>query len=236
MVSGKSRLAHFFLHGVVADDHGPDVGAGLGDHQHPDHGDHICPQHHGDVEAEAQHNGHPHPTESGITGFPGTLVEQNDDQQTHEGKGDVPVDAPGQGGVGTEPVVLGHHAQDDPQSGQSVNGDGGIFAALHMVARPPDVVENHVEDGHGDGGDPLAQTQSYGEAFQTRGTQGQCPGDQVEGIAAAQQHGHNAKEGELTVALAATDHLDSESDNGTQINGVKYGFNNCLHRDFPFKQ
>ena len=54
----------FLLHGRIADENSPHIGAGLRDHQHPDHGDGIGPKNNGNVETEAQHDGQPHPAES----------------------------------------------------------------------------------------------------------------------------------------------------------------------------
>ena len=47
----------FLLHSRIADENGPHIGAGLGDHQHTDHGDGIGPKNNGNVETEAQHDG-----------------------------------------------------------------------------------------------------------------------------------------------------------------------------------
>ena len=96
----------FLLHSRITDENGPHIGTGLGDHQHTDQRVDICPQHHREIETEAQHDGQPHPAESLILVFLGTAVEQHDDQQAQQCKGDVAQDAPGQRGVVGQPLVL----------------------------------------------------------------------------------------------------------------------------------
>ena len=56
-VPGSGLCAALSLHGVVANEDSPHISAGLGDHQHTDQGVHVSPQHHRDVETEAQHDG-----------------------------------------------------------------------------------------------------------------------------------------------------------------------------------
>ena len=57
----RARSAALFFHGGISDQHRPYIGAGLGDHRHPDQRDGVRPQHHRDIKAEAQHDGEPHP-------------------------------------------------------------------------------------------------------------------------------------------------------------------------------
>ena len=60
----------------------------------------ISPQHHRDIEAEAQYDGQPHPAEGPVVlVFSGAAEEQDDDQQAQQGKGDIAVDAPGEGRI-----------------------------------------------------------------------------------------------------------------------------------------
>lgn len=77
------------LHGVVADQHGPYVCAGLWDPEHADSWYDLGPQDHGDVEAKTQHNGEPHPAEGLVAIFLRTAVEQHDDHEAHDGKQDA---------------------------------------------------------------------------------------------------------------------------------------------------
>ena len=163
-----------------------------------------------------------------------TVVEQHDDQQAKQSKGNVPQDAPGEGSLVGEPLVLRHHAQQHTRSGQDIHGNGQTLPALHMVAFAPDIIQQHVKDGHGDGSDPLAQTQRNCVVFQTGGTQCQRTGDKVEGITCTQHHSHKAEQLELRAALAAADHTDAHREHGGQIEDVENGFNDCTHRVCSF--
>ena len=157
-------------------------------------------------------------------------VEQHDNQQAQQNKGYVPQDAPRQGGMVGEPLVLGHHAQQHTDGRQGVHSDGQVLLALYLVTLTPDVVQQHIKDGHGDGGDPLAQAQGNSVVLQAGGAQSQCTRYQVEGIAGTQHHSHEAEQLELRTVLAATDHADAHRENGGQIKDVKYSFNDCTHR------
>ena len=219
------------LHGLVADQNSPDVGACLGDHQHADHGDGVRPEDHGDVESKAEHDGQPHIAERGVLRLPGTFVEQNDDEKAQKREGDIPVNAPGQRCVGTQPCILGEEAERDPESGQEVHGGGDLIPASDLIPDPPHIVENDIKDRHGDGGDELAHAQGDGEVLKSGGAEGQRPGNQVKGVAGAQDDGHNAEQPVLFVSLAFHDHGDTGGDDGDQIDGVKQGLNNGLHRN-----
>ena len=220
----------FFFHGRIADPDGPDIGACLGDHQHPDHGHGIRPEHHRDIEPEAQDNGQPHPAEGLVPLLFGAVVEQHNDHQAQQGKGDVPVDAPGKGRLGAEPLVLGHHAEGHPGRRQAPDCRGQAVFAADLIPGPPDVVEQHIKDGHGHRGDPLAQAQGHGVILQAGGAKGQGPGHQMEGVPRPQQDGHGAEEGELGIALAAPEHPDAQGDDGGQIDRIKKCFHNGLYK------
>ena len=163
--------------------------------------------------------------------FPGTVVEQHDDQQAQQCKGDVAQDAPGQRGVVGQPLVLRHHAQHDAHSGKGVHGNGQILLALDLVALAPDVVQQYIEHGHGHGGDPLAQAQRHSVAFQAGGAQCQGTGHQMEGVTCAQHHGHQTEQAELGAVLAAADHADAQGQHGDQIEDVENGLNDCSHKN-----
>ena len=136
----------FLLHSRITDENGPHIGTGLGDHQHTDHGDGIGPKNNGNVEPEAQHDGHPHPAKSRVVMLLGTAVEQHDDQQAHQCKRNVTVNAPGQRGFGAQPLVLRHHAQDNTHGSQTVDGGSQAIVALDPVALTPDIVQQHIKD------------------------------------------------------------------------------------------
>ena len=107
--------------------------------------------------------------------------------------------------------------------------------ALDLITLTPDVIENHIEDGHGDGGDPLAQSQGYGVVLQAGSAQCQRTGYQAEGVSRAQHHSHHAEEPVLTPSLAAPDHKNSDGNDGDEIDRVKQGLYNCLHNEYSFR-
>ena len=133
-----------------------------------------------------------------------------------------------------EPLVLRHHAQHDAHSGQGVHGGGHVLLTLDLVALAPDVVQQYIEHGHSHRGDPLAQTQRHSVVFQTGGTQRQCAGHQMEGVASAQHNGHQAEQAELGAGLAAADHADAHREYGDQIEDVENSLNDCSHAFFSF--
>ena len=143
---------------------------------------------------------------------------------------DVPVDTPGKGRLGAEPLVLGHHAEGHPGRRQAPDRGGQAVFAADLIPGPPDVVEQHIKDGHGHRGDPLAQAQGHGVILQAGGAEGQGPGHQMEGVPRPQQDGHGAEEGELGIALAAPEHPDAQGDDGGQIDRIKKCFHNGLHK------
>ena len=102
----------FLLHSRIADENGPHIGAGLGDHQHTDHGDGIGPKNNGNVEPEAQHDGQPHPAERFILLFFCTFIKQNNDNQPHQCEWNITVNTPGKRSICDKPVILRHHAQN----------------------------------------------------------------------------------------------------------------------------
>ena len=70
------------------------------------------------------HDGQPHPTKRLVPVLFCAVREQHNDQKSQKGEGNVAVDAPGERRFGGEPLVLGHHAQPNPHSGQNVHGSG----------------------------------------------------------------------------------------------------------------
>ena len=148
-------------------------------------------------------------------------VKQHNNHKPQQSKGDVAVNAPGEGRVRTEPLVLGHHAQGDTHAGQTVHGGGQAALAGDVVALPPDVVEQYIEYRHGDGGDPFTNAQGDGVVLQTGGAEGESAGDQVEGITGPQHHRHPAEQTVLRLAAAVADHQNSDGDDRNEINSVK---------------
>ena len=158
------------LHVQKTNQDSPDIGAGLWNHQHSNHRDGVCPQDDRDVKTEAEHNGQPHPAKAAVVVLLGTLIEQDDNQQTQQCKRDVAQDTPAQRCIGAGPGVLREEAQQDAQSGQQLDGDGDALLSADVIAAAPDVVQQDVKDGHGDGGDKLSDSKGNGEVFQSGGT------------------------------------------------------------------
>ena len=70
--------------------------------------------------------------------------------------------------------------------------------------------------------------------LQARGAQGHRPGDQVEDVAGAQHHRHDAEKPELTAGSAAPDHQNAQGDDQGQIDRVEQCFHDCLHESVSF--
>lgn len=223
-------IRHLAFHCAEADDHGPQVGAGFWDHQGAHERDCFGEKNYREVTAEAQHNGEPHPTEGAVVLLFGAAEVKHDDQQAQQGERDVPVNAPGQRRIGGGPLVLRYHAQGDSNARQQVHQDGQVFVLGDIVAFPPYVVDQHVENRHGDGGDPLADSKGNCVVPKTGGAQGDDARNQMEGIAGAQDYGHPAENSELAaLALTSADHFNSNGDNGYEIGHVENWLHNCLH-------
>ena len=114
------------LHVQKTNQYSPDIGAGLWNHQHSNHRDGVCPQDDRDVKTEAEHDGQPHPAKAAVVVLLGTLIEQDDNQQTQQCKRDVAQDTPAQRCISAGPGVLREEAQQDAQSGQQIDGDGDV--------------------------------------------------------------------------------------------------------------
>ena len=166
----------------------------------------------------------------------GAAIEQHDDQQPQQRERNVAVDAPRQRRGCAQPLVLRHHAKADSHSAERVHGGGQTGLSLDLIALPPDVVEQHIENGHGDGCDPLAQTKRDGVVLKAGGAQRQHTGNQVEGISGSQHNSHQPEQPKLRIALAVSDHQNADGDDGHQIERIEEGFNNCLHMPFSFSQ
>ena len=104
---------------MVSDPYGPNISTGLGNHQHTDHGDAVCQQHYREVETKAEDNGKPHIFKEKILMLPGAAKEQDNDQQTQKGKGNIPVNSPGEGGIRADPAILGEETEDNSEIGRA---------------------------------------------------------------------------------------------------------------------
>ncbi|MPN34369.1 hypothetical protein SDC9_181862 [bioreactor metagenome] len=174
------RHALALLHVLEANPDGPDIGTGLRDHQDTDQRDGISPEDNRHIEGKAQDDGQPEEAESRVCLLVCALVEQDDDQQPQQGKRDVPVDAPGQRRMGAGPCVLGKQAEGNAGGCQQIDGARQQVPASDRVALPPDLVEDDIEDGHGDRGDELADAKRDGKMIKPDRIQGDGPRHQVE--------------------------------------------------------
>lgn len=223
-------ILHLALHCAEADDHGPQVSAGFWNHQGAHYRDCFGEENYREVAAEAQHDGEPHPAEGAVVLRFGAAEVEHDDQQAQQGERDVPINSPGQRRIGDGPSVLRHHAQGDSNAGQQVYRDGQIFVAGDVVAFAPYVVDQHVENRHGDGSHPFADSQWNYVVPETGGAQGDDAWHQMEGIAGTQDYSHPSEKCILAgLAPAFADHFNSNGDNGYEIGHVKNWLHNCLH-------
>ena len=138
--------------------------------------------------------------------LPGAAIEQHDHQKAQQGEGDIAVYAKGERRVGAEPLILGHHAQCDPYSGQAVHGCGKAVLTINLIPLPPHIIEQHIKNRHRNRSDPFSQAQRNGVILQTGGTQGNGPGNQMERISRPQHDSHPSEQTELTLSFAAADH------------------------------
>ena len=227
-------ILHLALHGAEADDHGPQVSAGFWNHQGAYYRDCFGEENYREVAAEAQHDGEPHPAEGAVVLRFGAAEIEHDDQQAQQGERDVPINSPGQRRVGDDPPVLRHHAQGDSNAGQQVYRDSQIFVAGDVVAFAPYVVDQHVENRHGDRCHPFADAQWNYVVPETGGAQGDDAWHQMEGIAGTQDYSHPSEKCILAgLAPASADHFNSNGDNGYEIGHVKNWLHNCLHYMHP---
>lgn len=153
MASFASRVV---FHRPIADPNRPDVGARLGNHEHADGRDLLGPQDDGNVKGEAEHDRERHPAKRLVVRLFHFVREEHDDQQAEQGERNVADHAPKQWRSGAEPLVLGQHAKQDAQTGQTVHQSAQTVVLANGVAFAPYEIEQDVKHGHRDGGDPFA--------------------------------------------------------------------------------
>ena len=168
--------------------------------------------------------------------FSGPPVKQHQDHQPQQSKGDVAVNSPGQRGVGAEPLILGEHTQHDPCPRQQIDYSSQPGISPDMITAAPHVVEQHIKNRHGDGGDPLSNSQRRRVVLQPGGTQSHRPGHKMEGVPRPQYHRHDAEQTELLLSPAPGDHFHAQGNHRHQIDHVKGGLHNSLHGNSSFYQ
>ena len=109
-------------------------------------------------------------------------VKQNDDEQSQQGKRNVAIDAPGKRSVCLCPRILWEHTKRNSYCCEQVNGPGNAVIALNLVSDSPYIVQQDIKDSHGDGGDPLSDSQSRGKGIQTSGAKRHCTRNEMEGV------------------------------------------------------
>ena len=138
-----------------------DIADGLGEHQHTKDGDDARRHSHGDVEKEGERDEKPDKSEMAVF-IPGLEVERHNDRSENH-KGYVADHAPKYVAVVFQPFVLWEQTKDDADGGQHPYGGGeGLFLSL-PIGSEPDIIHEHVENGHGDGGDELPDAQRRGK-------------------------------------------------------------------------
>ena len=161
--------------------------------------------------------------------------EKNDDENAEDRERDVAIHAPGQRRIGACPGVLGEEAQNDTRGRQNPHGRGQRAGLFCFVTFPPDVVEQDIEDRHGDGGYELPDTKSRDMIREAVSQLRKDARDKMERVAGAQNDRHDAEKPVLPVPPASADHKDAEGDHGDEISDVKNRFSDC-HKNSPFAQ
>lgn len=151
----------------------------------------------------------------------GAFIEEDDNENPHDGERDVSVNAPRQRRGGTCPSVLRAKTEDNAEERQKVDNGGQCFFLCDVVAHPPDMVENHIKDGHGDGCNQFAHAQRKGVVFQPRCPKGKSSGNEMEGITKAQQDRHDAKEAILLLSLFSARHENAQCDDAGEIEYIE---------------
>ena len=82
------------FHGSIADPDSPEICQCLGNHQHTHQRDGIGKQYHRDIKSETEQYGQPHIFEGTVMVLTGALIEENDDENPHDGERDVSVNSP----------------------------------------------------------------------------------------------------------------------------------------------
>lgn len=151
--SGFSRKGIF--HGTVSNQNRPYIRTGLRHHQKADCRIQIRPKYHRDVKTEAQNNGQPHKTVFSVMIPGGTPVEQNNNQQPQQSKGNIPVNAPDHQRICTEPFVLREEAQGNSNCRQCIYRSCCFTCIRNLIPYAPRIVEKDIEHSHGNGSDPF---------------------------------------------------------------------------------
>ena len=216
-------------HKLQAHSDDPQIRAGLGNHQQTHLGLRFAEQRNGQIAAEGDQDGRYHFRHVIPAGVPGNGV-QDHDADAGDGENAVPEDGQLQIALVRAPVVLGQQAHGDPDDG------GGPDHHLHRrrsgEAREgefPDEQQDHIKRRHRDGGDLQAGAHQMLDLGGASTERPEDPGNEVEGIAAAEGQGQDAVENKQGAALRHGEKYDACYEVEQQIYRIKYGLHNIGH-------
>ena len=138
-----------------------DIADGFGEHQHAEDGNDARRHGHGDVEKEGERDEKPDKAEMTVY-IPGLEVERHNDRSENH-KGYVADHAPKYAAVVLQPSVLREQTKDDADSRQNPYGGGEWLFLGFSVGTKPNIIHEHIENCHGDGGDELPDAQGRSE-------------------------------------------------------------------------
>ena len=90
------------------------------------------------------------------------------------------------GAAGLVHAFWGAKTEDNAEKRQNINDGSQPFFLCDVVSQPPNMIQNHIKNRHGDGCDQLAHAQRKGVVFQPRCPKGKGSGNEMEGITKAQ--------------------------------------------------
>lgn len=230
----SASLFTFLFHGEISDQNCPYIGTGLWDHQHSNHRNNIRPQHHRDIKAKTQYDCQPHPAESPIFALLCAAIEQHNHHESQQSEWNVAIDTPGKWSFSTDPLVLRHHTQSNPNTGHAEHCNSQSVLTLNLVPLPPHIVKKYIKNCHGNRGDPFSQSQRDGIILQPGCTQRQGTRNQMKGISRSQYHRHPTEQPKLSVSLTLLNHQHADGNDRKQIDHIKQSFYYCLHSLFSF--
>ena len=181
--SARSRL--IFRDSVEEGEDQDHIADGLRQHEHAEHRD--DPGKHGNGNIERERKQDPEPDQAEALCLHAVLVILDDDQNAEDHEGNVAQDPPEHAALIRDPSILREQADENANSGERIDSYTHVLLFFEPVVQVPDVVHEHVKDGHGDGGDELADTQRGGKVRVNEIVQG--PGNKMERVTASEdQH------------------------------------------------
>ena len=152
------------------------------------------------------------------------------DHRAQQDKGNIPDNSPGHIRAVLHPAVLRKEAQDDPAGSQYPDAGRQAPRPALPVVPGPYVIQHDIKHGHGNGGNQFPDSQGGGEICGHKIIQD--PGNQVEGVSAAENQCSSAHKLFRHVQRLFQDQT-SGNDGKKQIQNIKCGFT-VFHVLFPF--